>query len=62
MPAATPDQTASVPTDPTAILVNLILAFLAPMFLTVTGGNIAPRSPRRRSDAQNPTAPEPIAT
>jgi hypothetical protein len=40
MPAATPDQSVSDPFDPTAILVNLILTFLAPMFLTVTGGNI----------------------
>jgi hypothetical protein len=41
MPAVIPDQNASAPIDPTPILVDLILAFLAPMFLTVTGGNIA---------------------
>jgi hypothetical protein len=40
MPAAMPDPNASTQVDPTSILVDLILAFLAPIFLTVTGGNI----------------------
>ena len=40
LPLASHDPVADVPLHPSAMLLNLIVAFLTPMFLTTSGGNI----------------------